>query len=45
MSALEIDGVPYTVAGEPPAASSNGWGDMSWTRWANRIGVRFIVTK
>lgn len=28
-----LDGAVYPLAGEPPVASSRGWGDMSWLRW------------
>jgi hypothetical protein len=26
-------GNPAKLEGEPPVAKSNGWGDMSWTRF------------
>jgi IS30 family transposase len=28
------------VKGQPPVASSRGWGDMSWLRWRRQTGIR-----
>jgi hypothetical protein len=35
-SGVVIDGAVYPVAGEPPVATSKGWGDMSWWYWSRR---------
>jgi hypothetical protein len=36
MAGHVIDGVPYPLQGEPPVATSKGWGDMSWWYWSRR---------
>jgi hypothetical protein len=28
-----VDGLPAALEGEPPIASSKGWGNLTWTRW------------
>jgi hypothetical protein len=28
-----VDGYPTGLEGEPPIATSKGWGNMTWTRW------------
>jgi hypothetical protein len=28
-----VDGYPAALEGEPPIATSKGWGNLSWTRW------------
>jgi hypothetical protein len=28
-----IDGAVYALEGEPPAATSKGWGDLGWLMW------------
>jgi hypothetical protein len=29
-SGVVIDGAVYALGGQPPLATSQGWGDMSW---------------
>lgn len=29
-SGVVIDGAVYVLAGQPPVATSKGWGNMSW---------------
>jgi hypothetical protein len=45
-SGVVIDGAVYPLAGQPPLAQSNGWGDMSWLAspfyWASG-GVRVVT--
>ena len=28
-----VDGYPAALQGEPPIATSKGWGNLTWTRW------------
>jgi hypothetical protein len=35
-SGVLIDGAVYSLAGQPPAAKSKGWGNMSWILFQNR---------
>jgi hypothetical protein len=32
-SGVLIDGAIYSLAGQPPAAKSRGWGYMGWLFW------------
>jgi hypothetical protein len=32
VAGVVIDNAVYPLAGEPPIATSRGWGDMSWLR-------------
>jgi hypothetical protein len=35
-SGIAIDGAVYSLAGQPPAAKSRGWGNMGWIFFQNR---------
>jgi hypothetical protein len=37
-SGIVVDGVAYQLAGQPPIATSHGWGDLSWWMWHRRSG-------
>lgn len=28
-----VDGYPAALQGEPPIATSKGWGNLTWVRW------------
>jgi hypothetical protein len=28
-----VDGYPAALQGEPPIATTKGWGNLTWTRW------------
>jgi hypothetical protein len=28
-----VNGYPTELEGEPPIATSKGWGNLTWTRW------------
>ena len=30
---IVVDGVAWTLEGQPPLAQVGNWGDLSWTRW------------
>lgn len=35
-SGTVIDGAVYQLGGQPPVATSKGWGNMSWLFWRRR---------
>lgn len=37
-SGIEVDGVMYQLAGQPPAVQQHSWGDLGWWLWHSRSG-------
>jgi hypothetical protein len=43
-SGVVLDSAAYQLDGQPPGATSDGWGDMGWLLWRRRLGVRQVGT-
>jgi hypothetical protein len=42
-SGVIIDGAVYQLAGQPPVATSKGWGNMSWLFWWRKTNLICVV--